>query len=116
MRTMYVLALILIIAIFSGCGSQIEENDQHSKQIKDLQDQLILLKEKTTAAFIIIGSNPIGRSVMGDFFLTSDKIFGDIVDVGYSSCTISCVKITDEDAKNQCLDRCGADHNPFPEL
>lgn len=115
-RFMHPLALVLTLAIFSGCASQTNENNQHSKQIRDLQDQLVLQKQKTTTAFIRISSNPIGLSAFENFLLTSDKLFNEIVDVGYSECTKSCAGITNSETKTQCYTDCARGHDPFPDI
>ena len=114
-KFMHLLALVLILAIFSGCGGQTNENNQHSKQIKDLQDQLVLQKQKTTTAFIRISSNPIGLSAFENFLLTSDKLFNEIVDVAYSECIKECAGITNSENKKQCQADCSR-HDPFPGL
>ncbi len=116
MKTMHVLALVLVLGIFSGCESQIEGNNQHSKQIKDLQDQLIAQKQKTTIAFSRISSNPIGLSALQDFFLTSEQLFNDIVDVGYSECIKSCSGITETENKNKCNAKCAERFKELPFL
>ena len=114
-RFMHPMALVLILAIFSGCGGQNNENNQHSKQIKDLQDQLVLQKKKTTTAFIRISSNPIGHSAFENFLLTSDKLFNEVVDVAYSECIKGCAGITNSENKKQCHLDCMR-FDPFPDI
>ncbi len=116
MKIIHVLILVSVLAITSGCENLKGGNNLYSKQIKDLQNQLIRQKQKTTIAFTRISSNPIGLSAMEDFFLTSEKLFTEIVDVGYSNCITDCAEIQNIDNKKACFAKCTERFEVFPNL